>query len=288
MILNLPKRPIIYIILLIITGIIYWIESIHPFKAESVKGGIIDVFFVFCILMGTSTLIAYLYDRKTLPILKLSLLIISVITVMLVYFYKLENQWNLDDRLSFIEVTIGITSAMMVICGGYLALKQMNESVQTNKLAAQTNKLSAFSKMIEILQKEKGRNDRKIIFNLFDEKINYIRPRNQWSDEEVKAAHDTLVDIDQIGLMVKYGLLDYEFLQGWTYPIYKCLYILEEYKNDEEFQYYYKIPTTDKEKKQSNYYLGVNELIKRRDKNIVFDYEEKGNASRQKVPELWY
>lgn len=87
----------------------------------------------------------------------------------MVYFYKLESQWDLDDRLSFIEVSIGITSAIMVICGGYLALKQMNEAVQTNKLTAQTNKLSAYSKMIEILQKEKGRNDRKIIFNLFDE-----------------------------------------------------------------------------------------------------------------------
>lgn len=278
MIMNLLKKSIVPLIIIII-GTIYWIKHLYPFKTETVEGGILDILFVFCILMGVSFLIAYLYDKKTLPILKLSLFIISVIAVMMVYFYKLETQWDLDDRLSFIEVSIGITSAIMVICGGYLALKQMNEAVQTNKLTAQTNKLSAYSKMIEILQKEKGRNDRKIIFNLFDEKTNYIKPWKQWSDEEMKAAHDILTDIDQIGLMVKYGLLDYEFLEGWTYSIYKCLYILEEYKKFEEFQYYYRMPTTDKEKKLSNYFLGVNELKKLRNKDIVFDYEEKGSAS---------
>lgn len=287
MIMNLLKKSIVPLIIIII-GIIYWIRHLYPFKTETVEGGILDILFVFCILIGVSFLIAYLYDKKTLPILKLSLFIISVIAVMMVYFYKLESQWDLDDRLSFIEVSIGITSAIMVICGGYLALKQMNEAVQTNKLTAQTNKLSAYSKMIEILQKEEGRNNRKIIFNLFDEKTNYIRPWKQWSDEEMKAAHDILADIDQIGLMVKYGLLDYEFLEGWTYSIYKCLYILEEYKKIEEFQYYYRMPTTDKEKKLSNYFLGVNELKKLRNKDIVFDYEEKGSVSREKISELWY
>ena len=72
--------------------------------------------------------------------------------------------------------------------------------------------------------------------------------------------------------MVKYGLLDYEFLEGWTYSIYKCIYILKDYKDSEEFRYYYKIKGTDE--KRSNYYLGINELINRRNTNIVYDYEE--------------
>ena len=191
----------------------------------------------------------------------------------MVYFYKYEQEWKLSEQLSFMEAVIGITSAIVVIWGGYLALKQMKESVNTNKIATQSNKLSSFSKMIEILQAEKVRNDRKIVFGLFDDNKNIIRPLRTWSSEEKSAAQDTLVIIDQIGLMVKYGLLDYDFLEGWTYTIYKCLYILKEYKDSTEFRYSYKLRGSDEIK--SNYYLGINELIRLRNKDIVYDYEEK-------------
>lgn len=273
------KSILIDSILLIAIVSIYYMMHLYPFKTDTIEGIILDVLFIFAILAGGNIFISYLYGRRKLSILPLSLFIISAVSVAMVYFYKFESDWVLSNRLTFIEVIIGITSAIIVIWGGYLAIKQINEAVRTNKIAAQTNKLSAFSKMIEILQKEKGRKDRGTVFSLFDEKTNYIKPRHTWTKEEEKAAHDTLADIDQIGLMVKYGLLDYEFLEGWTYSIYKCLYILNEYKKEEEYQYSYSIPGI--EEKISNYFLGVNELLKLRDKNIIYDYEKETSRQNQ-------
>lgn len=266
------KSIIIDFFLFIIVVGIYSIMHLYPFKTDSAEGIILDILFIFTILAGGNILIAYLFGKKKLSFLPLSLFVISVVTVAMVYFYKFENDWQLSNRLTFIEVVIGITSAIVVIWGGYLALKQINEAVRTNKIATQTNKLSAFSKMIDILQKEQGRESRKIVFGLFNEDMNYIKPCEEWTKSEIKAAHDTLADIDQIGLMVKYELLDYEFLEGWTYSIYKCLYILKEYKDKEEYRYSYNIAGI--EKQQSNYFLGVNELLELRDKNIIYDYEK--------------
>lgn len=267
-------EPLVFIFLLIVITVFYVILHLYPFDSGSIVGFGLDILFIFVILAGSNTLIYYLHKKKKeIHILSIFLLIISVITVVMVYFYKYEKVWKLNEQLTFIEVIIGITSAIVVIWGGYLALKQMREAVNTNKIATQSNKLSSFSNMIDILQEEKVRNDRKIVFSLFDDERNYIRPWKSWSEEEKKAAQDTLVKIDQIGLMVKYGLLDYEFIEGWTYSIYKCIYILKDYKDSEEFRYYYKIKGTDK--KRSNYYLGINELINRRNTNIVYDYEEK-------------
>lgn len=259
--------PLFFVFSLISITIFYVILHLCPFGSDSVVGLGLDILFIFVILVGGNILISYLHrKKKEIPILSMFLFIISVITVVMVYFYKYEKVWKLSDQLTFMEVIIGITSAVVVIWGGYLALKQMREAVNTNKIATQSNKLSSFSNMIDILQEEKVRNDRKIVFSLFDDGRNYIRPWTAWSKEEKKAAQDTLVKIDQIGLMVKYGLLDYEFLEGWTYSIYKCIYILKDYKDSEEFRYYYKIKGTDE--KRSNYYLGINELINRRNTNI--------------------
>lgn len=267
-------RPLIIFISLIVIPIIYIRSHLYPFGSMSAFGFILDIILVFIILANANELISYLHGKKKeTPILSMFLFIISVISVLLVYFYKYEQEWKLSEQLSFMEVVIGITSAIVVIWGGYLALKQMKESVNTNKIATQSNKLTSFSKMIEILQAEKVRNDRKIVFGLFDDNKNIIRPLRTWSSEEKSAAQDTLVIIDQIGLMVKYGLLDYEFLEGWTYTIYKCLYILKEYKDSTEFRYSYKLRGSDEMK--SNYYLGINELIRLRNKDIVYDYEEK-------------
>lgn len=265
-------EPLVFV--LIVITVFYVILHLYPFDSGSIVGFCLDILFIFIILAGSNTLIYYLHrKKKEIHILLIFLLIISVITVVMVYFYKYEKVWKLNEQLTFIEVIIGITSAIVVIWGGYLALKQMREAVNTNKIATQSNKLSSFSNMIDILQEEKVRNDRKIVFSLFDDERNYIQPWESWSEEKKKAAQDTLVKIDQIGLMVKYGLLDYEFIEGWTYSIYKCIYILKDYKDSEEFRYYYKIKGTDK--KRSNYYLGINELINRRNTNIVYDYEEK-------------
>ena len=238
--------PLFFVFSLISITIFYVILHLCPFGSDSVVGLGLDILFIFVILVGGNILISYLHrKKKEIPILSMFLFIISVITVVMVYFYKYEKVWKLSDQLTFMEVIIGITSAVVVIWGGYLALKQMREAVNTNKIATQSNKLSSFSNMIDILQEEKVRNDRKIVFSLFDDGRNYIRPWTAWSKEEKKAAQDTLVKIDQIGLMVKYGLLDYEFLEGWTYSIYKCIYILKDYKDSEEFRYYYKIKGTD-------------------------------------------
>lgn len=267
------KSIIIDFLLLIVTVCSYIAMHLYPFKTDSTEGIILDILFIFSVLIGGNILISHLYGKKRLSVLPVSLFIISAVSVAMVYFYKFENDWVLSNQLTFMEVIIGITSAIVVIWGGYLALKQINEAVRTNKIAAQTNKLSAFSKMIDILQKEEGRKNRKIVFRLFNEEMNDIKPYAKWTESEIKAAHDTLADIDQIGLMVKYGLLDYEFLEGWTYSIYKCLYILKEYKDKEEYQYSYYIPGI--EKQLSNYFLGVNELLKLRDKNIIYDYEKR-------------
>lgn len=43
------------------------------------------------------------------------LFIISTISVVMVYFYKIEQEMRLSEQLSFMEVVIGITSAIMVI-----------------------------------------------------------------------------------------------------------------------------------------------------------------------------
>lgn len=263
-----------FLILLMVIIALYIIMHICPFNSASVIGFFLDVLLVFSVLISGNIIISYLHGRKKkIPVLSVSLFIISVITVVLVYFYKFKGGWKLSEQLTYMEVIIGIVSAIVVIWGGYLALKQIKEAVNTNKIAMQTNKLSSFSNMIEILQGEKGRNDRKIVYGLYDNERNRVKQMSMWSSDEKQAAQDTLANLDQIGLMVKYGLLDYEFLEGWAYSIYKCLYVLKDYTKSKADHYCYRIRGT--EQTQSNYCLGVEELIKRKDINIIYDFEEK-------------
>ena len=268
--------PFMVIAVLLIVAVIafsYVELDCHPFEFKSATGFCLDIISVFILLSGSIMLIYHWHKaKKDVTVLLLFLFIISIIAVAMVYFYKCDRVWKLSEQLTYMEVIIGVVSAIVVILGGYVALKQMKESVSTNKIAAQSNKLSSFTNMMDILQEEKARKDRGVVFTLFDEKKNYIRPWKSWSDEEKTAARDTLVKIDQIGLMVKYGLLDYEFLEGWTYSIYKCTYILKDFKDSEEFRYSYKIEGDNE--LRSNYYLGINELIRRRDPKVIYDYEE--------------
>ena len=260
------KAAITVLVLLFITIGFYSIKYSGPLKTVPVGDIILDILFIFTILTGGYVLLSCLHEKeKKFPALLMPLFIILIIFfIAMMCFYKYEAAWEICKRLVYIEKIIAIISYVAVILGGYWAFKQIQEITKTNKIAAQTNKLSAFSKMTDILQKETGRKKREVVYLLFESR----KPLNQWTDAEKKAAHDTLVDIDQIGLMVKHGLLDYEFLEGWAYIIYKCIYILEDYCKEEPLRICYKM-----DEEVLYRYFGIKELKKRRNKDIVYDYE---------------
>lgn len=190
--------------------------------------------------------------------------VLSMVSIMLLFFYNShgDQEWNLENILSFFEVIIALASLAVVTWGGYIAFKQIKESVQVNKI-------SSFKMMVDILQNPKSREDRKIVYGLIEG--NKIKSMEMWSEEEKNAAQHVLADFDQVGLMVKYGLLDYDFIKGWLYPLYKSLYILEDYMSDKKKRYVYFLKN-DK-KGISNYFLGLDWLLSLKDNNVKYDFE---------------
>lgn len=255
---------------------LYIAENIIPFSEYSFYSFFPDLFLFYAIILSINSVIVYWFGkRKRFPVLSFSLFAGSALTVFLYYFYigQKESEWNIVNRLSFMEVIIALVSSVLVIWGGYLALKQIKESVYTNKIAAQTNKLSSFKMMIDLLQDEKAREMRRLVFGLFDDKTKTLKDYGKWSEQEREAVHYTLTCLDQIGLMVKYDLLDYDFLEGWFYSIYKCIFISAPYKEDKEKEYGCRIICDDNVVESSNYYLGIKELMDRKKENIVYDFE---------------
>jgi heme/copper-type cytochrome/quinol oxidase subunit 4 len=271
---NMKKKELLIlanIMLLIGICLLYWVLDVKPFQASSICKVIPDLFLI-------SYLVSVLYIIlkefcKRFPLIFILQISFSVAIVFVIYFYKFQEEadWILDNKLTLMEVIIAFVSSVVVIWGGYLALKQIKESVHTNKLASQTNKLSGFKMMIDILQDPQSRKNRETVYKLMIG--NQIKPCSDWDNQQKDVAHKVLIDIDQIGLMIKYGLLDYDFIEGWSYAINKCLYILDEYKKEEEKKYYYYFMKNNKEKK-SIYYLGINYLLELRDKNIIYDFED--------------
>lgn len=197
------------------------------------------------------------------------------IFVLLFHFWHCNRPWEpVDTQISFIEIVLTAVSLLIVIWGGYTAVKQLQISAAASRETAQSNKLAAFQCMIGILQKETARERRARIFRLFDDQTLSLKEPDveKWSAETRKDVHDTLADLDQIGLMVKYGLLDYEFLEGWDYTIYKILHIAKGLREKEEKRYVHRITAPDgTTEHQSYYYLGIAELL--RLKRHKFDFE---------------
>lgn len=203
--------------------------------------------------------------------------------VLLFHFWHCNRPWEpIDAQISFIEIVLTVVSLLIVIWGGYTAVKQLQISAAASKETAQSNKLAAFQCMIGILQKEAARERRARIFALFDDENRRLREPDveKWSAETRKDVHDTLAEFDQIGLMVKYGLLDYEFLEGWDYTIYKILHIARGLQEQEEKKYVHRIKTSSGTELQSHYYLGVAELRSR--KTHEFDFELPAGTAPEK------
>lgn len=222
-----------------------------------------DVFIVFSITLILYKCLTWLSGKCSASIQFIGLFALSFIPVLLYLFWSdPRHQWELNTQISFMEAIIALISLLIVFWGGYIAVRQLKISAEANRTAAQTAKLSSFRHMVDILQKENARERRKRIYQLYDEEKHRLKiPREQWTDENCKDIHDALTDLDLIGLMVKYELLDEKFLEGWDYSIYNVLNIARPLKEEEETRY--------SSPMGSNYYLGVNELIKR--KNIIFD-----------------
>lgn len=270
---------ILYIsIWIIIAVVLYLTEKILPFSGNSIYSYFPDLFLFYAIILIINSAIVYWFGKKKrFPVLSFSLFAGSALTVFMYYVYVggKEEKWNIVNRLSYIEVVIALISSIVVIWGGYLALKQIKESVYTNKIAAQTNKLSSFKMMIDLLQENKARNKRGTVFTLFDDKRKTHKEYERWTKEEKEAVHYTLTCLDQIGLMVKYDLLDYDFLEGWFYSIYKCIFISKPYLEEKTKEYGCRIINDSNVRVTSNYYLGIEELMARKSKNTVYDFETK-------------
>lgn len=201
--------------------------------------------------------------------------------VLLFHFWHCNRPWEpIDAQISFIEVIIGVLSLLIVIWGGYTAVKQLQIAAAASRETAQSNKLAAFQCMIGILQKDIARERRARIYALFDDQTRRLKEPDpeKWSAEARRDVHDTLADFDQIGLMVRYGLLDYEFLEGWDYTIYKILHIARALQEAEEKKYAHRSPSGAEP--QSNYYLGLAELRSR--KTHEFDFEHPAEAAQEK------
>lgn len=204
--------------------------------------------------------------------------------VLLFHFWHCNRPWEpIDTQISFIEIVLTVVSLLIVIWGGYTAVKQLQISAAASKETAQSNKLAAFQCMLGILQKEAARERRARIFALFDDENRRLREPDvdKWNAETRKDVHDTLAEFDQIGLMVKYGLLDYEFLEGWDYTIYKILHIARGLQEQEEKKYVHRIKTSSGTELQSHYYLGVAELRSRKTHEFDFEFPAEGTAAEK-------
>ncbi len=208
-----------------------------------------------------------------------SFLLINVIGVGF-YFFCLENSpLAIDNKISLIETVIAFISVIIVFWGGYIAIQQLTVSAQANQESSQNNKLSSFQFMIAILQEDKARQSRKKVFSIYNETTREILPMIQWTEEQKDAVHYALTKIDEVGLLVKYNLLDYKFLEGWYYTIYKILFIGKELKEKEEELYSHRV--SDRISRESNYYLGIAELLKKKDTNIDYDFENKSDNRKE-------
>lgn len=205
----------------------------------------------------------------------LMLIVGCSVFVLLFHFWHSNRPWVfIDTQISLIEIVLTVVSLLIVVWGGYTAVKQLQISAAASRETAQSNKLTAFQCMLGILQKESARERRMRIYALFDDQNRRLREPDveKWSAEARQDVHDALAELDQIGLMVKYGLLDYEFLEGWDYTIYKILHIAREQQQYEEKKYVHRIRTSSGTECQSNYYLGIAEL--RRRKSHEFDFDD--------------
>lgn len=254
--------------------IFYKVGKISPFSASSIFCIVPDLSLLFSFFLLISIAVTYLIGgHRQIPVLSISLFVCSTLIVLLFYFYKHpgEEMWGLSTHLTYMEVVIALFSALVVVWGGYLAIKQLKETADANKITANTNKLAAFKMMIDILQDEKMRSERMLIYPLLQK--GKVKLMKDWNKKERVAAHNVLTCLDQVGLMVKYGLLDYSFLEGWYYSTYKLLYILKELKEKEEKEFSHKLKCIDNVDCKSDYYLGVAELLRLRNKNVEYDFE---------------
>lgn len=240
-------------------------------ELSRVKCFIVDVSILFTVIVLLFYVLFYRVKKDSLvfPILSL---IVSIAIVFFCYFWQSGDDWNLSNNLSFIEVLIGFLSIIIVIVGGYIAIKQLKSSIHANMF-------SSFQFMIRTLQAPKARENRKIIFRLYDESTKIIKPLNDWTEEEHEAAQSTLASMDLIGLLVKNRLLDYSFLEGWSYSIYKILYILEEAKSNKGNKFSY--ITKENKIPQSDYFLGVDELIRLKNSDKIYDFESSLQEDNQ-------
>lgn len=181
--------------------------------------------------------------------------------------------WSPATCISLAQAIISLFSLLVISIGGYATFRQLRLSAEANCMT----KLTSFRYMTDILQEKESRERRKRIYELFDDEGQKLKVSfEQWTDQHKKDVHDALSDLDQIGKMIKYNMLDYEFLEGWEYAIYKILRIAEPLKEEEEKAYSGLNPKTNE--RISHYRNGIEELLKRRreDKNkILFNFEEK-------------
>ena len=204
--------------------------------------------------------------------------------VLLFHFWHCNRPLQLyTDQISFIEIVLTVVSLLLIIWGGYTAVKQLQISATASRETAQSNKLASFQCMLGILQKESARERRGRIFRMFDDQTRRLREPDaeKWSAENRKDVHDTLAEFDQIGLMVKYGLLDYEFLEGWDYTIYKILHIARALQEKEEQKYVHRISTDSGTEFKSSYYLGVAELRRLKKHEFDFEFPAEGTAAEK-------
>lgn len=228
---------------------------------------------IFLVATGFYLLLKTLFAHRPASMPYVFLFALSFLPLLLYRFWRINEPWQeVGNQISFWELILALVSLTLVGWGGYIAVKQLRISAEASRITAQTNKLAAFRCMIDILQSEPARQRRGRIFALFDDERRRLRkPLAEWSDGERRDVHDALADFDQIGLMVRNGLLDYEFLEGWDYSTYKILHIAQELRKEEERKYTHRVETPSGLETRSNYYLGIAELLRR--KRLKFDFE---------------
>ena len=124
--------PILVICFCII--LLYCIIQYSHNKAYDTEILFLEILLVFSILYEIKIAISNIYGiNKSFPFSNILLFVVSAITILMINFYKYEKAWKLSEQLTFIEINIGIVSAIVIIWGGYLALKQINEAAQANK-----------------------------------------------------------------------------------------------------------------------------------------------------------
>ena len=253
------------ICLLLICIILYAIFDISPFSLNGNKCWYsIDIVFLFGFICIIIEVLKNIFSSKEIKLPPIVLLSCCSIVVLLINFCSDFVKWQLNSKISMLEVFIGLLSVSFVICGGYIAIRQLKES-------AQSNKLSSFKFMIELLQSGKARKNRKIIFGLYNEETKKTTPYEQWDSKQKNAAQDTIANFDLIGLMIRNQLLDPAFLEGWEYSIYKILYILGEFIKIQEASYSYS-RSRDGDL-DSDYLLGIAMLRSLRNQNKIYNFE---------------